>query len=78
MGRGKTKLGQIMNSTPLIIKVANVMKEVDKMDSLWYQDESINNIIDIAVRRGWLNRWSVTQVHWTELGVLEYKNTRPQ
>jgi len=37
----------------------------------WWQIPTINKKVEHAVKMGWANRWSVTQVEWREAGILE-------
>lgn len=42
----------------------------------WWNEKETSDLVNEAVKIGWVNRYSVTQVEWTEKGVEEYKKAK--
>ena len=65
-----------VNTQVDIIKFSEYMKDATKADSMFYEDNTINAIIEYGVKKGWAKRDSVTQVEWTKKGLSAYNDAR--
>ncbi|CAA6807930.1 MAG: Unknown protein [uncultured Sulfurovum sp.] len=61
-----------------ILQVSEAMNKTKGWDCTWWNNKEICAVIDYADKKGWVSRFSITQVEWTNEGAMEYKTLKLQ